>query len=177
MSNMTATNHIWWVGNDHLAFASFIELPSLLDELETCEAAMLSLDIWNFEAMQEEIKSLHVATPLWTKCEDETHIPKSGDLESSGLPKTQSLIAGVKTPCIGVFYISMERSWSLDVQNGLAWAIWTSATQVTGKRRVESQTGNLTPDHWKSGIDLFLTSTRGVRYGIEKLPRRATTLV
>jgi hypothetical protein len=31
------------------------------------------------------------------------------------------LIAGVKTPCIGVFYISMERSWSLDVQNGLAW--------------------------------------------------------
>jgi hypothetical protein len=29
----------------------------------------------------------------------------------------------------------MERSWSVDVQNGLAWAIWTSAAQVMGKRR------------------------------------------
>ncbi len=25
-----------------------------------------------------------VTTPLWVKCEDETHIPKSGNLESSG---------------------------------------------------------------------------------------------
>jgi hypothetical protein len=49
------------------------------------------------------------------------------------------LIAGVKTPFIGVFFISMERSWSVDVQNGLAWAIWTFATQVMGKRRAGSQ--------------------------------------
>jgi hypothetical protein len=28
--------------------------------------------------------SLHVATPLWDKCEGETHTPKSGKLESSG---------------------------------------------------------------------------------------------
>ncbi len=27
-----------------------------------------------------------VATPLWGKCEDETHTPKSGNLESSGTP-------------------------------------------------------------------------------------------
>ncbi len=34
-----------------------------------------------------------------------------------------------------MFFIPLERSWSLDVQNGLAWVIWTSATQVMGKRR------------------------------------------
>jgi len=56
-----------------------------------------------------------------------------------GLPKIQSLIARVKTPRIGVFFISMERSWSVVVQNGLTWAIWTSPAQVMGKRRAGSQ--------------------------------------
>jgi hypothetical protein len=32
-----------------------------------------------------------VTTPLWAKCEDETHILKSGDLESSGTPATSEL--------------------------------------------------------------------------------------
>jgi len=32
-----------------------------------------------------------VATPLWDKCEDETHTPKSRDLESSGTPKNSEL--------------------------------------------------------------------------------------
>jgi len=36
-----------------------------------------------------KIYSTHcVATPLWAKCEDETHTPKSGNLESSGTPAT-----------------------------------------------------------------------------------------
>jgi hypothetical protein len=30
---------------------------------------------------------LYVATPLWAKCEDETHTPKVWDLEPSGTPK------------------------------------------------------------------------------------------
>jgi hypothetical protein len=34
----------------------------------------------------------------------------------------QSLIAGVKTPHIGVFFISLENYQSLHVKNGLAWA-------------------------------------------------------
>jgi len=29
----------------------------------------------------------------------------------------------------------MKSSWSVDAQNGLAWAIWTSAAQVMGKRK------------------------------------------
>jgi hypothetical protein len=56
-------------------------------------------------------------------------------------------------------------------------AIWTSAAQVMGKRRAGSQTGNLTPEHKKSGIDLFPTFAAGVRHGVEKLWRRATILV
>ncbi len=32
-----------------------------------------------------------VANSLWAKCEDETHTPKSGNLESSGTPKNSKL--------------------------------------------------------------------------------------
>jgi hypothetical protein len=72
---------------------------------------------------------------------------KMGVWSPPGLPKTQKTIAGVKTTRIEVFFIPLEKSWSLDVQNGLAWVIWTSAAQVMGKRRAASQIGNLTPDH------------------------------
>jgi len=56
-----------------------------------------------------------------------------GTWSPPGLPKTQSSIAGVKKPCIGVFFISMQRSWSLDIQNGLAWSIWTCAPKLWAK--------------------------------------------
>jgi hypothetical protein len=46
-----------------------------------------------------------------------------------------------------------------------------------GKRRAGSQTGNLTPDHKKSGIDLFPTSELRVQYVVEKISTRATSLV
>jgi hypothetical protein len=67
-------------------------------------------------------------------------LPKVGSWSPPGLPKTQSSIAGVKSPCIWALLVPLERSWSVDVQNGLAWAIWTFAAQVMGKRRAESQT-------------------------------------
>jgi hypothetical protein len=75
-----------------------------------------------------------------------TH-PKMGLRSTLGFPKTQNTIARVKTPHIEVFLIPLERSWSVDVQNGLAWAIWTYATQVMVERRAGSQTGSLTPNH------------------------------
>jgi hypothetical protein len=37
-----------------------------------------------------------------------------------GLPKLQSLIARVKTPCIEVLFISLEIYLSANVENGLA---------------------------------------------------------
>ncbi len=64
------------------------------------------------------------------------------ELESPpGLPKLQSSILGVKTPCIEAFFISLERYQNVYVENGLTWAIWTYVTQVMAKRKVESQIG------------------------------------
>jgi hypothetical protein len=37
-----------------------------------------------------------------------------------GLSKLHSSISGVKTPCIEVFFISLESYQSADVKNGLA---------------------------------------------------------
>jgi len=74
-------------------------------------------------------------------------LPKLGLGSPPGLPKLQSSITRAKTPCIGAFFISLESYQSVNVKNGLAWAIWTSAVHVMAKRRAESQTDNLTPDH------------------------------
>jgi hypothetical protein len=74
-------------------------------------------------------------------------VPKWGLGSLPRLPKLQSSIAEVKTPHIGVFFISLENYQSVDVENGLAWAIWTFITQVMEKRRARSQIGSLTPDH------------------------------
>jgi hypothetical protein len=103
--------------------------------------------------------------------------PKVGSWSPPGLLKTQSSIARVKSPCIWTLLASLERSWSVDVQNGLAWTIWTSAAQVMSKRRAESQTSSLTRDHKKSRIDLFPTCALGVRHGVGKLSLKATSLV
>jgi hypothetical protein len=62
-------------------------------------------------------------------------LPRVGTWSPPGLLKTQSSSSGVETPLIGLLFIPLERCWSVDVQNGLAWAIWTSAAQVMGKRR------------------------------------------
>ncbi len=53
----------------------------------------------------------------------------------SRLLKLQSSIAGVKTPCIGVFFISLESYQSVNVENGLAWAMWTFEAQVMAKKK------------------------------------------
>jgi len=66
---------------------------------------------------------------------------------SPGLPKLQSSTVGVKTPRLETFLISLESYQSENVENGLAWTIWTSEAQVITKRRVGSQFDNLTPDH------------------------------
>jgi hypothetical protein len=39
------------------------------------------------------------------------------------LLKLQSSIAGVKTPCFEAFFMSLESYWSVNVENGLTWAI------------------------------------------------------
>jgi len=81
------------------------------------------------------------------KCENAIHTPKSGKMESSETPKNLELdLRGQISSHWSVLYIN-GKVLKLDAQNGLAWAVWTSAAQVMGKRRVGSQTGSLTPDH------------------------------
>jgi hypothetical protein len=82
---------------------------------------------------------------------------------------------GQNTSHWGVFYI-IEKLSKSKVENGLAWAIWTSATQVMTKRKVKSQT-SLTPDHYKSGIDLTPVRAGGVQNTVRKLSTRATSLL
>jgi hypothetical protein len=117
----------------------------------------------------------HVTTPLWGKCEDETHTPKSGNLESSGTPAISELYCrGQNTSPWGVLYTVGKalkfrcRKWPrmshLDIYN-------TSY----GRKKVGSQTGNLTPDHKKSGIDPIQMYADGVQHTIGKLLRRATS--
>jgi len=91
---------------------------------------------------------LHCRNPNLAKCGGEAqHLEKLGIWSSSGLPNVQSSTAGPKTPRIGVFLVSLERSWSVDIENALVLGIWTSVAQVMGKRRAGSQIGSLTPDH------------------------------
>ncbi len=86
--------------------------------------------------------------PTLAKCGGEAqHLEKERIWSPPGLPNVQSSTTRPKTPRIEVFLVSLERSSSVDIENGLALAIWTSVAQVMGKRRARSQIGNLTPDH------------------------------
>ncbi len=73
--------------------------------------------------------------PTWENVRVKLTFPKWGLGSPPGLLKLQSSIAGVKTPRIGVFFISLESYQNVDVENGLAWAIWTSVTQVMAKKK------------------------------------------
>jgi hypothetical protein len=42
----------------------------------------------------------------------------------------------IKTLCIEAFFITLESYRSVDVENGLALAIWTFATKVMTKKRL-----------------------------------------
>jgi hypothetical protein len=71
----------------------------------------------NMKIRSNNVK-VSVATPLLEECEDDSPLPKWGLGSLLGLPKLPSSIVGVKTPCIEVFSISLERLRSVDVENG-----------------------------------------------------------
>ncbi len=100
-----------------------------------------SIDKWR-------VSFLYCRNPTLAKCGGEAqHLEKVRIWSPPGLSNVQSSTARPKTPRIGVFLVSLKRFWSVDIENGLVLAIWTSVAQVMGKRRAESQTGSLTPDH------------------------------
>ncbi len=121
-------------------------------------------------------KNKTIATLLWESVRMKLTLPKWGLGSPLGLPKVQSSIARVKTPFIREFFILLESYRSVDVQNLLAWPIWTSTTQVMAKRKARSQTSNLTPNHIKLGIDPIPLRAGGVWHVVGKLSTRATTL-
>jgi hypothetical protein len=96
-----------------------------------------------FSCIRKQVSQPH----FWKNVRMTLPLPKWVLGSPSGLPKLQSSIAGVKTPCLEAFLISLESYRSVDVENGLAWAIWTSTTQVMAKRKVGSQIGSLIPGH------------------------------
>jgi len=102
-----------------------------------------NVTIWKLK----KIKNQSCHNPTLKECEDETHTPEMGTWESSRTPESLEFNCRVKTPRIRAFFISLESYQSVDVENGLAWAIWTFAAQVMVKRKARSQTSNLTPDH------------------------------
>jgi len=104
-------------------------------------------------------------------------LPKVGTWSPPRLLQFQSSIIEFKTPRLKVFFIPLERPWSVDVENGLEWAIQTSTAQVMVERKVGSQIDNLTPDHKKSGIDLIPVCADGMQHTVGKLLRRATSLL
>jgi hypothetical protein len=57
-----------------------------------------------------------ITTPLWSKCEDEICTPKSGNLESSDTLKTSKLDCRNQTLFLEVFFIPLQRFWSVDVE-------------------------------------------------------------
>jgi hypothetical protein len=54
---------------------------------------------------------------------------------------------GLKHLALGCYLYHWKSYESVDVENELAWAIWTYVAQVMCKRRVGSQTGSLTRNH------------------------------
>jgi hypothetical protein len=65
-------------------------------------------------------ESWSVTTLLWKSEKMTPSLPKWGLGSPSRLPKLQSLIAGVKTPCIEAFFIPLKIYQSVNVENGLA---------------------------------------------------------
>ncbi len=65
----------------------------------------MHFQITTYKKEYQGFQDLDVATPLWDKCEDEIHTPKSGDLESSGTPATLELnFKGQNTSSWGFIY-------------------------------------------------------------------------
>ncbi len=94
------------------------------------------------------LETKDVVTLLWPSVGVKPNTWKKVRIWSpSGLTNVQSSTARPKTPRIEVFLVSLERSWSVDVENGLALTIWTSVAQVMGKRRAGSQTSSLSLDY------------------------------
>jgi hypothetical protein len=68
----------------------------------------------------EQLRGLRSQPYFWKSRKMTLTLPKWGLGSPSGLSKLQSLIVGVKTPYIEVFFISLKSYRCVDVENGLS---------------------------------------------------------
>jgi len=81
----------------------FIYIHLCFNVYDLCKK--LNMKMWVPKCARSMDKCI-VATPLWVKCEDETHTPKSGNLESFGTFENSELdCRGQNTLHWGVLYI------------------------------------------------------------------------
>jgi hypothetical protein len=77
---------------------------------------MYKYDIWN---KYHQVLGSNAITLLWESVRMELTLLKWRLRSLPGLSKFQSSIAGDKTPCIGVIFMSLENYQSVDVEMGL----------------------------------------------------------
>jgi hypothetical protein len=105
---------------------------------------------------------------------------KVGIWSPLGLLNVQSSTARGKTPHVGVFLVSLERSWNVDIENGLALAIRISTAQVMGKRRAGSQPTTKSQESTSSRCPIWECNMalKRSQWGLQRWfrPRRDPTL-
>jgi len=102
------------------------------------------------------MRSPYVATLLWPSVGVKPNAWKKwgfGVLRDSRMFRARQ--QGPKHLALGVFLVSLESSWNVDIENALAFSIWTSVSQVMGKRRAGSQE----PGHL-GGLPVWLPTTK-----------------
>jgi hypothetical protein len=127
-----------------------IEFCSTLHEIEPCD------EIW----CMYYVNGLPYETPLWDKCEDETHIPKSGKLESSRTPKNSEL------DCRGQISLHWSVLYVIGKVLKCRCPKWPCMSHL-----------NICSPSYGQKRDMIPTSTEWMQHGVGKLSRRATTLV
>jgi hypothetical protein len=130
-----------------------------------------------YELKYISIMAYFVTTPLWAKCENETHTPKSGDLESSGTHENSELdCRGQNTSHWGVLCINGKvlkfrcpkcpRKSHLNI-----------FSPSYGQKKVQESNWQFDSQPLKVRNQPLPDVYEGVRLGIRKLSKRATTLV
>jgi hypothetical protein len=117
---------------------------------------------WTFLLVGES-----VATPLWEKCEDETHTLETGTWESTGTPETSEFdCRGQKTSHWDVLYIIGKVS-KCRCQKWARMSHLDICNISYGKKK----------GHQKSRIDPTPRRAGGVRHAVGKFSTRTTSLL
>ncbi len=111
-----------------------IVLCLIFNDVKTWTWNQTSCFLWSANKLKLKQVIVFVATLLWESVRMKLTLSKWRLGSPPGLPKLQSSIVGVKTPHIGVLFVSLECYQTVDVENGLTWAIWTYAAQVMTKK-------------------------------------------